>query len=102
LIPTSVSVQDEFSIRRSIRRGCTAEAQNARIPQEVIEANNRWRRRERARSFTPGMWMMERYSVAIVSELTLIVFPRVYNLQTSTMDTQGHETNLYLRGLVEG
>ena len=74
LIPMSVSVQDEFSCRRSIRRGSTAEAQNQQIPKEVIEANNRWRKYERARGSTPGMTMMERYSEAKASVPTLIRF----------------------------
>ena len=72
LLPMSVSVEDEFSIRRSIRRGCTAEAQNAQIPKEVIEASNRWRRRERACGSMPGISMMERYSDAKASIPMLI------------------------------
>ena len=41
LIPTSVDIVDETSVRRGPRRGATAEAQNVQIPKAVIEANNR-------------------------------------------------------------
>ena len=64
LIPESVNIREETSMRRSLRRGVTAEAQNVGVPKEVIEANNRWRRWERARGLTPGMSMMKRYSEA--------------------------------------
>mmetsp|Transcript_12348 Transcript_12348/g.17595 ORF Transcript_12348/g.17595 Transcript_12348/m.17595 type:complete len:156 (-) Transcript_12348:2255-2722(-) len=72
VIPPHINVEDDYSIHRSICRGSTTEAQNANIPKEVIEANNRWRKRERARDRTPGMSMMERYSEARASVLTLV------------------------------
>ena len=74
LIPVSVNVEEEYSVYRSLRRGATAEAQNVGVPKSVIEANNRWRKRERARGLTPGMSMMERYSEAKASVPTLIRF----------------------------
>ena len=40
VIPDKVGVKGDFSTFRLLRRGATSEAQNARIPQEVIEANN--------------------------------------------------------------
>jgi hypothetical protein len=48
LIPASVNIKD-FSFDRSFRRGATAEAQNQKIPEEVINANNRWRASEGAK-----------------------------------------------------
>jgi hypothetical protein len=39
-----VKVTEEFSMFRSLRRGATSEVENVKIPQEVIEANNRWRK----------------------------------------------------------
>ena len=74
LIPESINIEDEYSMFRSPRRGATAEAQNAKIPKEVIEANNRWKKMERSRGMTPGMSMMERYSEAKASVPTLTRF----------------------------
>jgi hypothetical protein len=53
------NVQDEFSVYRPLRRGATSEAQNAQIPQDVIEANNRWRKLCRSKGLTPGGSMMK-------------------------------------------
>ena len=72
VIPDSVNVQEEYSAFRSIRRGSTSQAQNVRLPREVIEANQRWRKMMKARGLTPGMSMMERYSEARASVPTLI------------------------------
>jgi hypothetical protein len=72
VIPDSVDVENEYSMFRSIRRGSTSQAQNVQLPKEVIEANNRWRKALKARGLTPGMSMMERYSEARASVLTLI------------------------------
>jgi hypothetical protein len=74
VVPDSVRVAEEYSVYRSLRRGATAEAQNAEIPQNVIEANNRWRKHSRARGLTPGMSMMERYTDAKASVPALIRF----------------------------
>jgi hypothetical protein len=73
---TKVNVAEEYSASRSMRRGATSEAQNAEIPIEVIEANNRWRKHMRSRGLTPGMSMMERYSDAKASVPSLIRFWR--------------------------
>jgi hypothetical protein len=64
IISPAVMVQDEYSCMRSLRRGVTSHAQNCKIPKEVIETNNRWRKYDRARGMTPGMSMYERYSDA--------------------------------------
>lgn len=64
VIPPSVKVGDEVSVRRSLRRGSTTEASNRGIPKEVIEANQRWGKHQRSRGVLPGMSMMERYSDA--------------------------------------
>jgi hypothetical protein len=74
LIPDDVEVTEQYSVYRSLRRGATAEAQNVRVPQEVIEANNRWRKHARSRGLTPGMSMMERYTDVKASVLSLIRF----------------------------
>jgi hypothetical protein len=53
VIPDDVVVKDKYSVYRSLRRGATAEAQNAQIPTSVIKANNRWRKHSRSRGITP-------------------------------------------------
>ena len=78
LISHETVVEDSFSTYRSLRRGATAEAQNARIPKTVIEANNRWRKYARNNGTAAGMSMMDRYSDASASVPTLIRFS--YNL----------------------
>jgi hypothetical protein len=40
----------------------------------AVEANNRWRKHERARGMRPGMCMMEHYSDAKASVKNLIRF----------------------------
>ena len=74
VIPDKVDVKGDYSTFRSLRRGATSEAQNARIPQEVIEANNRWRKFSRLRGMRPAMSMMEHYSDAKVGVPSLIRF----------------------------
>ena len=74
LLSMEVNVEEEYSMRRSERRGSTAQAQNVDIPVEVINANIRWRKQERARGLTPGMSIMERYLEAKASIPTLIKY----------------------------
>ena len=76
IIGDQIPVREEFSVYRSLRRGATSEAQNAAIPKEVIESNNRWRKFSRAKGMTPGMSMMERYSDAKVAVPSLIRFSK--------------------------
>ncbi|KAL7565120.1 hypothetical protein ACA910_005126 [Epithemia clementina (nom. ined.)] len=49
LIPPSVDVINQYSTRRSLRRGSTTQARNKKVPREVIELNNRWRTEDNAR-----------------------------------------------------
>lgn len=65
---------ESFSMRRSARRGATAEAQNSGISNDVIEANNRWRKHFRAKGLTPHMSMIERYTEATSNVQGLIKF----------------------------
>ena len=74
IIADTVDIAGEYSVSRSLRRGVTAEAQNVRIPKEVIESNNRWRKHCRSKGLTPGMSMMERYTDAKASVPALIRF----------------------------
>ena len=72
VLPVNVNVGDEYSVRRSLRRGSTSEAQNVQVPREVIEANNRWRKHMRSRGILPSMDMIERYSDAKASIEALV------------------------------
>jgi hypothetical protein len=64
VLPPMVKIQDEVSVRRSLRRGSTTEASNRGIPKEVVEANQRWSKHQHSRGVLPAMGMMERYSDA--------------------------------------
>ena len=78
VISHETDIEGSFSTYRSLRRGATAEAQNAKIPKAVIEANNRWRKYARHNGTAAGMSMMDRYSDAKACVPTLIRFS--YNL----------------------
>jgi len=74
VIPANVDVEAEYDIARSEHRGVTAHAQNQCIPKEMISANNRWRKHEKAGGMRSGMCMMEHYSDAKASVKMLIRF----------------------------
>lgn len=74
LISPDEKVEEESSMRRSPRRGATTEAQNRKIPKDVIEMNNRWKKFIRSRSMLPSMSMIERYSDAKASVEALVQF----------------------------
>jgi macrodomain Ter protein organizer (MatP/YcbG family) len=74
IIAPTVVVLEEYSVMRSLRRGVTSHAQNLKIPKEIIETNNRWRKFDRARGMTPGMSMFERYSDARANLESLVAF----------------------------
>jgi hypothetical protein len=61
-IGAEVNVDEGYSASRSLKRGATSQARNKQIPADVIEANNRWRKQERARGSTPHMVLLERYA----------------------------------------
>lgn len=74
LIGSDVDVEDEYSTSRSLKRGATAQARNKQIPSDVIEANNRWRKMERARGATPHMSLLDRYTDARASIPLMVRF----------------------------
>ena len=74
VIPDHVNVEEAYSTFRSLRRGASSEAQNVKMDETVINANNRWRKRMRAKGMKPGMSMMEHYTDADVAAPTLISF----------------------------
>ena len=74
LIEESAKVEEEYSASHSFKRGATAQARNMEIPKDVIEVNNRWRQKERARGSTPHMSLLERYTDARASAQLLVKF----------------------------
>jgi hypothetical protein len=67
LLGPGVDVERDYSVRRSIRRGATTHALNRGIPAEVIDANNRWRKAERAGNRDPSLAMLQVYTDAAAS-----------------------------------
>ena len=66
-----VAIED-FSLRRSLRRGATTEAENNNVDTVAIELTNRWRRKEAARGSEAGLSMRQVYtqvSRAVVAAL---------------------------------
>ena len=61
LFPKGVDVED-FSLRRSPRRGSTTSATNNKVHPLAIELMNRWRMREKARGAEPGLSMRQVYT----------------------------------------
>jgi hypothetical protein len=57
-----VSIREDFSINRSFRRGSSTHAQNQKIPEPVINAQNRWRKVEAAKGRRAKFSMLENYS----------------------------------------
>jgi hypothetical protein len=76
IIRPEVNVAEEYSFARSFRRGATTHARLRDIPEEVISANNRWRRNEAARGKTPSWSMFERYSDVKANASLLTKFSR--------------------------
>ena len=74
VIADDVKIEDEYSVSRSLKRGATSQARNQKVPQDVIEENNRWRKKERAQGRTPHMSLLERYADARASIPLLVQF----------------------------
>jgi hypothetical protein len=62
LIGPQLEVAREYSFRRSIRRGSTTHARNQGTASDVIEANNRWRKLERAGHREAGLSVLDTYT----------------------------------------
>ena len=52
---------DQFSLRRSLRRGAILETTN-RVSDTVIKLINRWRKKEGAKGAEPGLTMPQTYT----------------------------------------
>ena len=67
ILNPQVDVQQEYSFRRSLRRGSTTHARNRAIDVDVIIANNRWRTSAKAGNRDPSLSMLETYTDAVAS-----------------------------------
>jgi hypothetical protein len=76
IIRPEVDVAVEYSFARSFRRGATTHARLRDITEEVISANNRWRRSDAARGKTPSWSMFERYSDVAANASLLTKFSK--------------------------
>lgn len=73
ILSDQINVEDEFGIRRSFRRGSTTETGNRGVPPEVIDANNRWQKVEKAGTSQASFTMREHYTdVRILLDKLLI------------------------------
>ncbi len=61
LFLSSVLIED-YSLRRSLRRGATTESQNNKVDSIAIELINRWRKKERAKGCEAGLSMRQVYT----------------------------------------
>jgi hypothetical protein len=75
LLGPEIDVVVAYSLRRSLRRGSTAQARNKGIPKDIITLNNRWRSEEgsRNRVAQPGD-MVEYYTDAVVAIEALLKY----------------------------
>jgi hypothetical protein len=73
LIPASINVPFVYSVKRSLRRGLTAQARNQNVPRDVILLNNRWRSDEASRGYSgvPGD-IVELYTDVVVAVEALL------------------------------
>jgi len=62
LIPSGVSVHEEYGISRSFRRGATTEARNRGVSEKDVDLMNRWRNVENAKGRKPRLNMQDHYS----------------------------------------
>lgn len=74
LIGPDTIVSEEYGIYRSARRGATSEATNRGVRPEVIDANNRWRKVERAQGKLPSSSMQAHYTDARLIIDQLLIF----------------------------
>ena len=58
----SFDIREDFSINRSFRRGSETHALNQKIPAEVINAQNRWKKIEAAKGRKAKFSMIENYA----------------------------------------
>jgi hypothetical protein len=78
LILADCNIEEEFSVKRSLRHRAMTEAQNKQLSWDVIEANNRWRKFLRSAGVLPALSMIECYTDAKASVELLVLFLFVF------------------------
>ncbi len=71
VFPPKASLED-YSLRRSLRRGATTEATNNKVPENTINLVNRWRKMEGAKGAQPGLAMNQVYTDALAAVETTL------------------------------
>jgi hypothetical protein len=61
LFPPNLTIEDDFGIPRSCRRGSSTEAANQGVDSTIIDMICRWRKIERAQGRAPNLNMREHY-----------------------------------------
>ena len=62
LFDPGIDIRESYHVRRSLRRGSTTEALVRKIPAEVVEMNNRWRKHEMAKGRMASLSMLQHYT----------------------------------------
>ena len=62
LIPDDLDVNEKYNLYRSFRRGATTRAREMKVPPDVIEMNNRWRKVQNKQGSLPRLPMTELYT----------------------------------------
>ena len=62
LIAEALVIEDKYNIHRSFRRGATTQARERKVPEPVIDTNNRWRKVENKSGSLPNLPMAELYT----------------------------------------
>ena len=62
ILPPDVDFGEEFGGSRSFRRGATSTARVRKVPEDVINLTNRWRKFEHAKGRRPHLAMQDHYS----------------------------------------
>jgi hypothetical protein len=70
------NVFDDYSLGRSGRRSATGRALNVRLEESVINTNNCWRVKERAKGSNPNQNMIQHYAEVLVILDALLAFPQ--------------------------
>jgi hypothetical protein len=70
------NVFDDFSLGRSGSRSATGRSLNVGLDATIIETNNRWRVRERAKGSDPNQNMIQHYADVLVLLDALLAFPQ--------------------------
>ena len=76
VIDKQVVVRDDFGILRSLRRGLTVHARNMEVPDNLLNAVNRWRTEAESVSGNPRLDMSDVYSTLKALLPTLLRFSK--------------------------